>query len=959
MAKYRLIFRGKLAPGISREMFISRVARRLDESIEQVEKSFFGQRSVLVKETDDPQEAQRYRDVFQQLGAELELRSTGRMRWAAAAVVLLLLLGAAAAWYSQPLWRSGIGPDVARAEAALASPGVAVLLHLDVRRAVAIEERFLNLSDADSLPAPSGDEPWSALRQAGAEPRTAIDQAVVAARAEDGEWLHTAVFLGEFDPDAVRQGLEAAYQPAEGDGEHFYYRMLDPDTCEPSALMAAAITAERVVVAPASRIDDLLQRYHGGTQASINLSDWRRFRADRILSAAVFAPKALAGTAGGMTGMLLRGAESQLTALDSLFIGLAARALPPGVTLSGVIHAPDTDWIADQHAAARTALDSARRTLGQDSLLLARLLERIELERSPSSLGASINLDRNFREQLAAALSATLDAAFDPSTMASGGGPAGERVVEEPDRFLARISAAELPSFDRIDDSHFSAQWSDGPFGVRIQEAGVDPEDDDRGYLVLEAHGRDLPNIADKASGVRLRVADVVDAAGQSIMPRSRCGADRNQDPIIFESMGSVSYVRDGEFLEYRKHTAEKRIQLAPGATLDSVDQVRGVIEFDLPVRTAREVLQAPLAGTQVERNCAREAFRARGEGVLSFQTSGDTARILAVRALNADGQVLDSRGQTSLSGIFGAGRVINRNISGEIDQVEVIFATAIEALRYPFTLGAAYPPQDGAHYPRPAPNVGEPTAMERTLAGGIPEPAETFDMQPRATSTAGPAVLALQQLRSGDFYDFFARLRVRTPVVEGIAWNLSGGLIEIAEVAGADGEWNDFGVRRVFELEPQGIIVNGVFQSDEERPYMEADVGLKHAYDGPGVERLRGSVSLRVPTALRTRELEPVRLGRSLQADDLQLKLVAIESGGVRIAGQGSRDRLVAIHMFDGQDRRVDRGVRFEHAEDGGWSARVSIGSMPKVMKLIIADARVERSFEFALDAGGGDESS
>ena len=954
MIRYRLIFRGELVPGVSREAFIARVARQLDESTDEVEQSFFGKGTVVVKDTDDRDEARRYQQVFRQMGAVLELQGGGRrkgMRWAAAVMVLLVLLAGAAAWYAQPLWRTAAHPDVARAEAALASSGLAALFHADVRRAVAIENRFMGASDLEGLPGPAGDALWTALRQAGVEPRTAIQQAVVGARLKDGGWRLALILLGEFDPPAVRRALETAYQPADGAGEHFYFRMLDPKTCEPSAVMAAAITTERVVVAPAKRIEQLLQRYRNGSEPGVDLSEWRRFRAERILGAGVFAPRAVVGTASGLAGMLLQGAGSQLVALDSAFIGLTARALPPGANLAAAIHAADTDWIAEQHAAARTALDSARRSVGQRSLTLAKLLQRIELERAPNRLGASIDLDRDFHDQLAAGLSEAMSNVFDTGTISSDG-TAEERVVENPDRFLRQMTAAELPAFDDIDDNSFTAQWHDGPFGVRIQEAGVIPEQGNRAYLMLEAHGRDLPNVADEASNVRLRIEDVLDAEEQSIMPKPECGADRNQDPVVFASHGAGSYFRDGDFVNYRKHAAEKRILLTPGAGLESIEAIRGVIELNLPVQTVREVLQPPLDGKQVQRNGARVAFKAGGERMLSFETSGELSRILAVRALNADGQVLDSRGETSMSRLFGAGQAINRNISGEIDRVEVILATGIESLRYPFTLRTAYPPQDDSHYSRPGPGLADPAAMDAALAAGVPQQAQAFEnMQPQATATAGPVVLALQDLRTGGFYDFYARLRMRTPVIDGLGWNFSAGVIEVTEVAGADDDWTGLGLRRAFELDPQGMIMNGVFQPDEDRPFMQADVDLRGAYDGPEVTRLRGSVSLRAPTALQTARLEPFRLGETVEGAGVRLTPVALTAGAVRIAGAGRRERLVGMHLLDGEGRRVDRGVRFESGDEKGWSARLSIGSAPAALKLISSDAFVERSYDFTLE--------
>src|SRR5438876_454631 len=73
--------------------------------------------------------------------------------------------------------------------------------------------------------------------------------------------------------------------------------------------------------------------------------------------------------------------------------------------------------------------------------------------------------------------------------------------------------------------------------------------------------------------------------------------------------------------------------------------------------------------------------------GSVSFQTGGDTDRVLLFRAVNSRGQPLASQGGYSGHFLFGEGISGEKDYAGAVDRVEVVFAAETQTLEFPFTL--------------------------------------------------------------------------------------------------------------------------------------------------------------------------------------------------------------------------------------------------------------------------------
>jgi len=972
VARYELIFNGELAAGTDRAACIRELAGALGKDPAEVEHNLFQDWPRIVLRSDDPEKVDQVVRVFAGAGARLEVHDAqagpSRRRWrraavaAAAAGLLLLGLAGAAAWYTMPLWHGSDHPELAATEAALATPDLAVLAHFDVRRAVDIERRFLGEADSGALPGARSDFVGRLLASE-IQPRESLDLAVLGGYAAGQDMWASAVLLGRFEPDAVRRFIEQHYQPAAappgGGGDAIYFTRLDEQTCQRSPLLAASVSPGRIVVARGDRLRPLLERLAAGAGAAVPLETWREFRAARVASLGALAPAELTaasagGASPGMARAMLSRARPELDGIDAAYLGFDAAALPPGVALTGAISSGDASLLDARQQDLEQALASARGRFRSQAEITA-LFEHIETFRDRNQLGARLRMDRDFGEDLQNLARAGLTAMFAAGGIemdTGNGAPAGEQVVASPAVFRERLDPASLPAFSEVGDGSFQPAWSEGPVGLRIAEVGAAAEQPGRIYLKLEAQARNLANVGDNGQWGRLTVDEVLDPDGRPVMPRPECGRNRNQDPAFLTSAGQGTYFQDGEVRKHTKHQAEKKLVLAPGAGPADIARIEGTIELDLPVAVRRETLDTPLAGRSVEAAGARVAFAPADGGTLHYDTSGELDRILAVRALNDQGQVLQTAGATTMSRLLGHGKVHQRDFQGTPAAVEVIVATELASRRYDFTLERAYPPLSGAAHQRPLPRAVSRAEVEAAFETALPEAADDFSA-PRAVADAGPTRIAATNVRSGGFFGLQASLNLRTAVIPGLADNLAAGQIKLTGATGAGGARQPLNLAGHFGLAREGMFVNGAFQPSEDKPYLQGRVNLSERdLDGGVPSALDGRLTLALPLAISRETIPALTFGRTHRLDDVVVTPVSLRPGTLRLHLEAGRGRLAAAEALDAGGEPVHGPVQIHRAgERSGWHLDVGLGALPHSLVLHLIGDAMTRAYPFSLN--------
>lgn len=967
--RYQLVFNGQFKAGVTRQACIKRLAKRMQRDPEVIARRFFDQPPTVVLSTDNAASVDKAIKLFRRAGALLELRdeSAGtpaaaataanpparrrRRRWPGMAIAALAGLAAVAIWYTLPLWHSSEHPRLEAVEAALATENLALLGHVDARRILTLEQRFFGDQDPGALPGSSAGAFVQGLLEAGIEPRAAVDLVLVGGYVESSRPWGAAVILGRFDPAPIRVFLESHFEtaPQPAAAEVIHFTMVNEQTCARSGLMAAHVSESRILVAPARHLNDLAARMRDSARAQIPLKAWREFRAARLASVGILAPGPVLDAGASMAGPVL--SRQALEPLEGAYLGLTATVMPPGIAISGAVNSTRDAFLDDHRQRLEEGLASFREHSPKE---VSKLFDAVTVYRDEHQLGARVLLDRHFREDVEAMIQAGLGAVFMPATGTTAADTAmapAERIEESPVMFRDNHDPATLPAFTAIKDANFPVHWSDGPFGLRVQEVGAPLAPGGSPYLELEAQGRELVNVSDNGQWGRLQVTGVIDGSGKSIMPRQDCGPHRNQEPAFLTSSGRGMYFHDGELVNYRKHTARKRIQLAHGTQLADVARIRGFVEADIPVRTERRTLEAPFAGQSLEAAGARIAFASGGDTTLRYETSGAVDRILAVRALNAHNQVLKPAGAMTMGRILGEGKVHSRDFHGMPARVEVIFASELQRLRREFTLHETYPRQAGDTALAPLPLATRRAIADQALAQPLPESAGDFYTQPRARTRSGPVQVAVERLQTGGLFGAGVFLNLRTGLLPGLDRNQAAGRIELHRARYHSGREQALDLSTRFGLERDGSIINGTYTPRSDKRHLEGSAHLAlDSEDAAGLTTLEGTVELNLPLGIDRHKIDDLEFGQSYSAGGVTLAATELRRGSLLLRIMEGRDRIAAIEVFRADGSRVDSQIQMETAGDG-WNARIGVGGTPAALTLHTVTESSQRRYPFTLD--------
>lgn len=992
-----LIFRGELLPGASRAEAVAGLARRFNQSSETVEQRLFSGRPVRVKTVDNQADAEKWVKAFADLGARLEIRpratataltepvksagtppettpspratqrkspartpalpadASGSRRgrtftMAALAMTGVAVLAVASAWYTQPVWSAGDTSDAQRAVSrALAARDLVALGHVDVARAAQLQSRLLGEPDPDALLSPD-DDMISSLARAGIDPRRQIDDALVALYSDGETATYAAVLLGTFDGDAVRDWLDSRYQVERFDPgtSTVYFSWLNEQTCQPAPLHAARISQDLLLITAADRMDGLWQRVETNSPSETEIGAWLTRTEHQILTLGVFAPASLGNAAGGSAGMILAGAGQAAERAEALYFGATPSLLPPGVVLGASVESRDQDFISTTREAADKWLDDARADAEQGLPELVDLYDRLTFSSSAERVQATMQLDTNFDDELQKLITSVFNQIFQISPGPANRNQAVSERLEDHPRTFADASADQLAPYAGFGDGFFTPQWQGGPFALAVSSLALE---DDAVLLTLRGEGRGLPNLGARSELVRLKITDVVDHQGTSLLPAQPCGPARVRGWTDFGAVSEGVRFQDGESIRYPTVSVQKELKLRPGTRARDVAAIRGEIEYRMPTRVTRSTVQQPLAGKVVELSNVRVRFRQSSPSSLDYQTSGETHRVVAVRGLNGDGRVLASGSSMWSDDWFGGGKSASVSLRGTIAEAEVVLAEAVEPLRYSFELPGAFPPVAARDrlFHEPA-----PPATPESLAAALhqPPPAVTFSYrEPTQTTPAGPALLALQSLQASSFMGLVAQLELYVSDDLPLLGQLNGASLFIDRaLSNGTAVELDLAAPVTFSRDG-GYWVNGEYQPDAERPWLKGQASLQAPdYEAGEPTAVEGRLLLRASTDPRSVNLS-VEPGERWQDNGVSLVVREWHENAVVLDIPEGAERVVSVTAFAGEER-VGHAATLDTSGQTP-RARVKLYQRPELLRVTVAADTVEHEQPFRMLLG------
>lgn len=970
---YRLYFRGELSPGVSRGEAAERIGKLFRQPTEQIEERLFSGRPIRIKTVDTKEEAKRIVAAFAKAGAKLEVRNVqdesaseagpesppaaqqkpkaGPRYGFLAGMTLAIAAVIVAAWYTAPIWKNNPASDEqAAASRALATEDLIALGHLDIERTTELQARLFGAPDPNVLLA-GEDNVWDSLVAAGIDPGEFADDVIVALYADANGSSWAIAIPGRPDADAVRRWIDGRYgidNYDEATGT-FYFSWLDEKTCEAVPTKAARVGKERVLFADAARIDSIWTRLESSAAAEVDIDEWAGMTERQVLTIGVFTPAMMGQATDGMAGMMLAAAGQAVEPAEALYFGVAPAIMPPGVIILGSISSNDQPFLDQTHASAANWLDVAKTNAVASNPDLVDIYDRIAFSLDSRTFSAGVRLDTDLDNELQRLFTALFRGAFQlgPTQGSAGTMPLEEKIDEDP-ALYSDASADQLQPYASFGSGFIEPQWQQGPFALAVSKLELD--NDGSLQVSLKGEGRGLVNLGARSKLVRMQVTDVTDGDSQSLLPKRECGPVKNRGWADAGSVSEGSHFAGSDLIHFPTVSLEKELSLREGTEAGTVSAIRGEIEYQLPARVRSVIVDVPLEGKVVEGNDVRILFQAGSERTISYQSSGDTRRVLAVRALNTKRQVLTNGGSTWGNNWLAGGEHASVDVNGVIAAVEVVLAEELEPLIYSFELPGAYPPirVDKARN-RPPVEAATPNELDTALRLAAPDVTFPYS-EPMATVVAGPGLLAVDRLRASSFMGLVVQLDLYVSKEMPLAGQLNGSSIVFDKAELADGREIDLVLSSPVSLAHDGAYwLNGEFTTDPEKPWLKGHATLQMAdYDGDTPETISGRIVFRAARETSANSMS-VAPGSRLSDHGINVAIAEWRQNNLSLDISNGAERILSIEAFDGAGQLVGRAARI----DGSGlesTARVELDVRPESLRIFFATQLVEHEVPFSI---------
>ncbi len=906
----------------------------------------------------------------------------------------LLILATAAGGYFyltlvRPLDPQPIPQSVLAAEEAIAAPGLFLLGYFDAAYAVRAEQAFFGPDDAGALPAPLSDDIALVhnLHAAGLRPRESLHHVLYGFGAMGEEIGSVAILLGQFQAEPVIAAIERSFDVGrETVGTHHVLRVtiLDPDTCGTRTVYAQVADNRVVLTDSPGVLPTVLNRLETARPAELDLTDWRAARAGTVASLGLIVPPLEAADAAAeepFARAVVGSVPEDALPVRQAYAGLRLSAIPPTVGLSGWIEAQERDWPLEARSTWQQWRTDLADGVGDSIPTLLTLFDRLDIAADGRRLQFALDFDETMGREMRGAFSEAVDLALSGIGFTSrDGAPLGDQMEEETIPADEVPTASAMPGHDQLaafagDDGGIHWEAESGPFGLRIKGLRLNAEDASVVEIEVEAVSSDIPEVLLYADAWRrddvraeLVVTGVLDGNGRNLLRDEPCGPDRNALAAALEGQPR-SHLVDDEWVETSYLSGSKAVRLTPGARLEDVASLQGHVRLTLPTGIASRRITLPAAGEIFETDGLRMRFHESAPGELAYVVSGDSSRLLEVRALNSSGDYLadgSSGVQISFSGGSGllsdlGSRREEKAFRGEAAEVELLIAAGMDVRDYAFTLETIVPP-------RPERNFFGPDTEPRWVQA---MPRSTFDRLTAAElegeickgedpgRRVGPFRLCIGYLSVWSD-EFHGGIGLRAPISEWFETTHSAVELVIESIL----------VREDGERTPRALATDGLRNrlyfanlSRFGEPDLQAWQSLSGALaasedpgDGTAIG-IRGRLSLRMPKALREPlALDVISLGSEAgTADGLRLQVTGFEfdhATSVTVDLRGPRTSIAEIIERDAGGMVLGTtDADFEAVEQPeSWTLTVDISDRTATLDFILATEHHRQDYPFEL---------
>lgn len=868
------------------------------------------------------------------------------IQWSVAGLVLMLVV-AGGFWVGsqRALWLPvNAAPQANAITNALANDALFALIHVDVQRLQQLPDVLRPGQGLKNVPGPEAHF-WRKLEQANIAITQQLQHLWIASYRSTGQNQTLWVLNGEFTVDQWRGWLKKTYRVYEDSPQQIVFSLLDDNGCEKQPLLMALVSAQQIVLGAPEQVAAFRGRLDAQAPAMLELAEWHNSRSRQMLTLGLFKP---AQFFGDDQGVIAFGAQTvNMAPVQAVYAGIAPRALMPRLDLELQMISADSAYRyrAQQNIAA--LLNTATTTMAQNWPDTLSIYKRMTLAESATGLHAAVSFDADIQTHLYRWVGSLLTHNF---SMGSAAPAATEEQLEAQHRIFTAVSAADLPAFSSHKDLNpgFVAQQSVGPFGLAIRHLETTAQGVE---IALEVNAFNLPNLGKAADAMQLRITDLVDQHGKSLLSAQTCDATGVRQPLPINLQADSTFVDPAQPHLFLGSRGVKTIVLP--ANINSVDiaAIKGELVYQLPTAIERIKLPWPLAGKIVETDAGELRFLAAGPSRLQFQYRGNAAALLQVNALNADGNVLASRASSRAANLLLEGQTTSIDVQGVINSAEVIVASELAQQRYTFTLSPVQPAAQPFAQEKSPPDVLTQEHFAALRQATAPATVQFPEPGPQQTTASGPALIALSQLRT-DAQQLTLAADIYLHNQHPVARQLNVARLQISDVEDAAGTIHPVNIQLPLTFEHVGgSWQEGVFKPDVNQPWLRAPVVLSgYPLGVSNVVALWGElvfVAAAEPVDIQV----PFLFGMQWHGKGAALTLTRWDTRELLFDLQGNFPDLVAITARDDQGVAISQTAELRSSA-GTIKVALPVKQQPATITFSLAQQQETQAFPVEIRA-------
>jgi|GEM_PF-4628004 len=676
----------------------------------------------------------------------------------------------------------------------------------------------------------------------------------------------------------------------------------------------------------------IIERNQNTSVASIDLSEWREYRADKLVSFGLFTPKNLSQSLSGMGRFIAGSTYKKNQQIRSVFSGLDLNYLNPGIHLNGQLNA-DAQWAEASSNQLNEKIDQAQVSVADYSETLASLINNLSVDAQSSSLIVDINIGKNDIEKIPNVMTEFLGAIFNAGNSKKAEDIVAESINQSPWDFSNNDKLVGLTDY-QLDNSSSLPSLIQDAFAIDMQTAKIGEKS---GLLELEFQGSVYTGETDgfwsrSKAELNFSIDSVLDNDNQELLRDERC------DKTLPQFTQKNNEVANGFSSGNTAAHVNKTIRLKTASQFSNIKSVNGKLNLKAPVEVSSHKLTYK-KGESFEHKDVQLKITDTQQQTVSYKVTGDEDKILEVRALNQKGDVLNRSQWSNFSGkvtakyqgniaeleVFVSERLFEKSIDFAISHEQLLAANPANQYQINHLPSATYKKQL---------DVFSNTDLSQVTVESVKNQFY-FSKPPIGSHQINPLKLFLTHDYQSS-WGFNPKLHITLPLIDSLTFNLQAIEINVEQ---------ESPFKTFVETRPSFVINKdnsiGKYKGNKTlsgNEYLFKSTELKlDIKSGDKLESLKGNITYNLPSSITQTKIEFPELNQTIKNADTEITLSKINSNFIpRFIFKVKSDNLVNLVAITDEGKFYPAQHEFKN---GLWELQYNLN--PKIDSFLLLTSK------------------